>query len=49
MTTDVSTPHIPPGRLGDPGLTIGTDPRADPRMARSWGSSGSSTTPTAPR
>lgn len=26
-----TTPHLP-GRLGDPDMTIGTDPRADPRM-----------------
>lgn len=26
-----TTPHLP-GRLGDPAMTIGTDPRADPRM-----------------
>lgn len=25
-------PPIAPGRLGDPALTLGTDPRADPRM-----------------
>ena len=24
--------YTPPGRLGDPAMTIGTDPRADPRM-----------------
>ena len=28
MTSDLSLP----GRLGDPDLTLGTDPRADPRM-----------------
>ncbi len=27
----MSAPHLP-GRLGDPDMTIGTDPRADPRM-----------------
>ena len=31
MTTD-TTVGAAPGRLGDPSLTIGTDPRADPRM-----------------
>jgi acetyl esterase len=39
MTTDVSPPqsHTAPGRLGDPALTIGTDPRADPRMVEVMG------------
>lgn len=33
MSTDTSAePTTAPGRLGDPALTIGTDPRADPRM-----------------
>lgn len=33
MSTDTSAaPTTAPGRLGDPELTIGTDPRADPRM-----------------
>ncbi|MCW0212940.1 MAG: alpha/beta hydrolase [Pseudonocardia sp.] len=34
MTTEASpaAEHVAPGRLGDPALTIGTDPRADPRM-----------------
>jgi acetyl esterase len=27
-----SVEHIGPGRLGDPTMTLGTDPRADPRM-----------------
>ncbi|MBW0117988.1 alpha/beta hydrolase [Pseudonocardia abyssalis] len=31
MSTD-TTVGTAPGRLGDPSLTIGTDPRADPRM-----------------
>ena len=29
MTTDA---HVPAGRIGDPARTLGTDPRADPRM-----------------
>ncbi len=33
MTTGTpSAPPTAPGRLGDPALTLGTDPRADPRM-----------------
>jgi acetyl esterase len=31
MGTDTAS-YAAPGRLGDPGLTLGTDPRADPRM-----------------
>lgn len=30
--TDVMSSAVPPGRLGDPAMTLGTDPRADPRM-----------------
>jgi acetyl esterase len=26
------TSPVPRGRIGDPGMTLGTDPRADPRM-----------------
>lgn len=29
---DTAASYVPPGRLGDPALTLGTDPRADPRM-----------------
>ena len=36
MSTDTSvnaaTADVAPGRLGNPALTLGTDPRADPRM-----------------
>jgi acetyl esterase len=36
MSTDTSvnaaTAEVAPGRLGNPALTLGTDPRADPRM-----------------
>ncbi len=32
MTADSTSVHVPHGRLGDPAMTIGTDPRADPRM-----------------
>jgi acetyl esterase len=36
MSTDTSVSagaaYVAPGRLGDPDLTLGTDPRADPRM-----------------
>lgn len=30
--TDVMSTAVPPGRLGDPAMSLGTDPRADPRM-----------------
>lgn len=32
MTVDATPTHVPPGRLGDPALTLRDDPRADPRM-----------------
>ena len=32
MTLAPPPPSTAPGRLGDPALTLGTDPRADPRM-----------------
>lgn len=38
MTTDA--PHIPAGRIGDPAHTLGTDPRADPRMVAVFGALG---------
>ncbi|WP_433802541.1 alpha/beta fold hydrolase [Actinomycetospora sp. CA-084318] len=38
MSTD--TPHVPPGRLGDQALTLGTDPRSDPRMVAVFGALG---------
>ncbi len=32
MSVDPTIAHVPHGRLGDPSMTLGTDPRADPRM-----------------
>ena len=32
MSIDSTTTHVPAGRLGDAALSLGTDPRADPRM-----------------
>jgi acetyl esterase len=32
--------HVPAGRLGDPAHTLGTDPRADPRMVAVFGALG---------
>lgn len=34
------TQHVPAGRLGDPAHTLGTDPRADPRMVAVFGALG---------
>ena len=32
MSPDRTTSYVPSGRIGDPAMTLGTDPRADPRM-----------------
>jgi acetyl esterase len=32
VSVDLTASHVPSGRLGDPARSLGTDPRADPRM-----------------
>jgi acetyl esterase/lipase len=38
--TSTDVPHVPAGRIGDPAHTLGTDPRADPRMVAVFGALG---------